>query len=196
MTSFSFFLLAVVAILVTPGPTNTLLCTSGALVAITRSLRLIVAEIAGYLVAIGVMILVGRPAIAGLPVLGLILRIVLTGYLLLLAWRFWHIDLALYDTQARAVTFGQVFLTTLLNPKAAVFAFAIFPTFNSLSASLPYFAAFTLLVMVVGACWIALGAVVGRIEDGRAARVVPRAAAAILCVAATVIAGSAIAAWS
>nr|HML44513.1 lysine transporter LysE [Hyphomicrobium zavarzinii] len=49
------FSLAVLAILGTPGPTNTLLAASGALVGWRRSLPLIGAEGEGFRIAMGVL---------------------------------------------------------------------------------------------------------------------------------------------
>lgn len=45
------FVAVVVALLATPGPTNTLLAASGAAVGLTRSPRLLLAECAGYFLA-------------------------------------------------------------------------------------------------------------------------------------------------
>ena len=58
-----FFIGLVITILFTPGPTNTLLASSGVQVGIKRSLLLIPAEAIGYILAItvwGLFIEIGR----------------------------------------------------------------------------------------------------------------------------------------
>jgi len=57
------FTLAVLALLVTPGPTNTLLAASGAIAGLARSMRLIPAELCGYLAAIATLLFIADPAI-------------------------------------------------------------------------------------------------------------------------------------
>jgi len=192
MIALPLFILAVAAVLVTPGPTNALLWTSAGLVGVRRSLPLMLPEIAGYLTTIGGMRLIGDPLIAVMPTFGLILRIALIGYLLLLSWQLWNVDPSPANLNTRVVTPGRVFLTTLLNPKALVFAFAIFPPFDGLAAAVPYTIAFVLTVGVVATGWIAFGAAVGRLGDSRMPRILPCIAAVILCLLAAVIAGSAI----
>jgi len=194
VTNLYLFVLAIVGVLATPGPTNTLLCTSGALVGTRRSLPLVIAEATGYFTAICGMRLIGSLLGTTSPSVAVVFRIVLVAYLLLLAYRLWRTKLPVVDTTVRAVSFGQVFVTTMLNPKAALFAFVIFPPFDTFSADIPYLGTFIAAVMVIGTCWIGLGAVVGTAQGGTMARFVPRAAAAALCIMATIIAGSAIAA--
>lgn len=194
MTFLPFFALAVAAILVTPGPTNALLCTSAGLVGFSRSLRLIPAELAGYLIAIGTMQTVGGPLMAAVPSFGLTLRIVLVGYLLILAWRLWHADAALTRLDVPVVTFGQVFLTTLLNPKSLVFAFAIFPPFGGLAEVFPYGVVFVLTVGIVATAWLGFGAIVRLRGGDKMSGILPRLAAVVLCAMGAIIAGAAIAA--
>jgi len=52
MTDPILFAFAVIAILATPGPTNALLATAGAANGLRRSLPLVPAELAGYVIAI------------------------------------------------------------------------------------------------------------------------------------------------
>jgi threonine/homoserine/homoserine lactone efflux protein len=188
------FVLAVAAILAMPGPTNALLCTSAGLVGIRRSLRLILAEIAGYLVTITAIISLAGPIILAIPTLGIAVRLMLVAYLLLLAWRLWRTDPSPQNGDAHIVTIAQVFVATLLNPKALVFAFTVFPPFATPMAALPHMAAFTATVAVVACGWLVLGGTVGRVAQGRWNRFLPRAAAAVIGVLASIIASSAIAA--
>ena len=67
MTEMSAFALAAIALLAVPGPTNTLLAASGAAIGLRPSLRLIPAEISGYLVAIGYLLAVLQPLVASHP---------------------------------------------------------------------------------------------------------------------------------
>ena len=198
MTTLPFFLLAVATVLVTPGPTNALLWSSAALVGLRRSLPLILGEIAGYLIAIGSLRLIGQPLIAAVPTFGLVLRLVLVGYLLLLSWQLWWVDPSIARLDKRAVTIGRVFLTTLLNPKALVFAFLIFPHTTGLTAAdlpalAPYVVGFVVTVGIVATSWISFGAVLSRLDDAVMPKLMSRIAAVVLGVIATLIAGSAIA---
>jgi threonine/homoserine/homoserine lactone efflux protein len=81
------FALAVLAILGTPGPTNTLLATGGAAVGLRRSLALIPAEAAGYTISILTLGLLLGPILAGAPMLALAMRMAVGAYLLWLAIR-------------------------------------------------------------------------------------------------------------
>lgn len=64
MASIVGFAAALLAILVVPGPTNTLLATSGATVGLARSLPLLVCELIGYEAAIAVIRLLMVPVLA------------------------------------------------------------------------------------------------------------------------------------
>jgi threonine/homoserine/homoserine lactone efflux protein len=170
------FTLAVLAVLGTPGPTNTLLATAGATGGVRRSLPLVPAEAAGYSISILALGLVLGPAVTSAPALAGALRAAVGAYLLLLAVRLWRGGRAALATGA-LVTPGQVFLTTLLNPKAIVFALGIVP-FGA-PRVWPYLLGFLLLLVSVAAGWIAAGAALGVAAGGRGwGGVVPRVGAA------------------
>lgn len=166
------FALAVLAVLATPGPTNTLLATSGAMVGLRRSLPLVPAEAAGYGIAILTLGLVLGPVMAGQPLLAAALRAAVGAYLLMLAWRLWRRGAGAV-VGAGLVRPRQLFLTTLLNPKAIVFALGIVPFGKA--PVLPYMLGFLALLVSVAVGWIGLGAVLGRAAARRGiAGVVPR----------------------
>lgn len=175
MTDPVLFALAVLALLATPGPTNTLLATAGASGGFRRSLLLVPAEAAGYLLAISLIFTLLGPAVAALPALGLALRVLVGAYLLHVAWKLWRA--APGGRAAGLVTPARVFLTTLFNPKALVFALGIVPLGAEGGAF--YLAAFALLTMMVALGWIGVGALLGRAahRTGQGA-LVPRLGAA------------------
>ena len=179
------FVLSVLAILGTPGPTNTLLDTSGAAAGVKASLPLIPAEAAGYLIAILTLGLALGPVVAASPLLAAALRIAVGGYLMLLAVRLWRRGGATL-ADGRLVTPRQVFTTTLLNPKAIVFALGVVP-FGAPRLHL-YLLGFVGMLIAVALCWIAAGAALGRAAAGTGRTgVVPRVGAAAVAAFALVL---------
>jgi threonine/homoserine/homoserine lactone efflux protein len=181
------FVLAVLTILGTPGPTNTLLATSGAAAGVRASLPLVPAEAAGYLIAILAIGLALGPAVAALPLLAAALRLGVGAYLLVLAVRLWQRGGgALVQGGRRVVTPRQIFTTTLLNPKAIVFALGVVP----FSAPRPhlYLLGFAAMLGAVALCWIGAGAALGRAAAGAGrAGMVPRVGAAAVAAFALVL---------
>jgi threonine/homoserine/homoserine lactone efflux protein len=160
------FVLAVLAILGTPGPTNTLLATAGATVGLRQSLTLIAAEAAGYTISILTLGLVLGPAVATSPLLAGALRAAVGVYLLSLALRLWRRGETALVT-GTVVTPRQVFVTTLLNPKAIVFALGVVPFGAGRDVWPPYMLGFLLLLISVAVAWIAAGAMLGRVASRR-----------------------------
>jgi len=158
--SFLTFLAATYFLLAVPGPTNTLLATSGAGIGIARSLRLLVAELCGYLLAIALLRLALGPIVGDIPIAALVLRVAVTVYILCLAFMLWRVNTRELRDGA-PVTFGQVLFATLLNPKALVFAFLLLPLEAGPLELLPWFGAIALQILTAGAAWIALGATLG-----------------------------------
>jgi threonine/homoserine/homoserine lactone efflux protein len=159
--SFLSFFTATYFLLAVPGPTNTLLATSGAGIGIARSLRLLVAELAGYLLAIMLLRLALGPIVMDIPLAAVVLRVAVTIYILCLAVMLWRVN-ARELRDGTAVTFGQVLLTTLLNPKALVFAFLLLPLEAGPIELLSWLGAIAIQIVTAGAAWITLGATLGR----------------------------------
>ncbi len=189
MTDPLLFLLAVLTILGTPGPTNTLLATAGATAGIRPSLHLLGAELSGYLIAILVIRVVLSPIIATWPVVGTVLKVMVAVYICWVAVKLWARPSAL--TGARQVSFRMVFITTLLNPKAIIFALTVIPLTH---ADLwLYFAAFAVCVVICGGGWILLGGAVGAASRGKHQGLIQKVAAVALGGFAGVILASAFA---
>jgi threonine/homoserine/homoserine lactone efflux protein len=187
------FTLAVLVLLVTPGPTNTLLAASGAIAGVTRSLRLIPAELGGYLVAIVTLLFLVGPEIQDHALAIAALKILAGLWLCGSAVRLWRNARGSVSTTRTPVEPGRVFVTTLLNPKALIFAFAIIPPRSPVAAG-PWLLGFSVLVALVGAFWIFLGRSLARANAGQLApTLISRAAAVILAVFGGALAGSAIA---
>jgi threonine/homoserine/homoserine lactone efflux protein len=195
MTDELSFIIVAVALLATPGPTNTLLATSGAASGFRKSLVLLLGEFLGYLIAIAVLITAMGPIVARAPNFGLALRIASGLYLLHVAWKLWgHTEEMLL--RKGGVSLRQVFVTTLLNPKALIFAFAIIPfgSTGDIWKSAPWLATLTLLIAIVGSCWIAAGTALQRgMGGGVSAHMCCRAGAIVLTLFAALICGTAVA---
>jgi len=164
--------LALLALLLTPGPTNTLLAVAGSERGFPRALPLIAAEMAGYLTATLPLALFGAALMADAPAL----RPVVTGSAAL--WVLW-LALGLWrsppEAAAAQVTARRVFVTTLLNPKALIVGLVLLPGVAVLWQGL---AVFLGLIAGVGALWAALGARLrARARGGRAPRLMRRGAA-------------------
>lgn len=192
MTDVVTFLFAALALLATPGPTNTLLATSGATRGFGRSLGLLAGELSGYLLAIAILIAAIGPIVATMPAFGLALSAAITLYLIRLAWVLWN-DGGHELIGERPVTLGRVFLTTLLNPKAIVFAFTLLPS-RGAPELLPWLGLLSALIVLVGTCWIAVGAGLKQGARGiTVSRLAHRAGAVVLAVFAALIGATALA---
>lgn len=170
------FILAVLSVLATPGPTNTLLATAGATVGVRRAGVMLVGELGGYLVSIAVLRFVLGPVIAAQPVLGVALKVAVALYLGWIAFKLWTRNASL--TGDGAVTLRAVFVTTLLNPKALVFAFGIIPAAHP--ELWAFILAFAVTVPAVGLCWIVIGSLIGAASGERHAGLVRKVASVTL----------------
>ena len=127
-------ILALSVLLLTPGPTNTLMALAGAERGARAAAGLIPVELCAYLCVVVPLASAGAGLMAALPGL---LPVVTAG---------------------ATVTARRVFVTTLLNPKALIIGLVLLP-----GPSLPLRAAvFAGLVCCAALAWISLGAVLAR----------------------------------
>lgn len=187
MTDPWLFVLAVLALLAAPGPTNVLLATAGALEGWRRGLPLLGAELAGYGLAVGIVRLALVPLLQESPAIGLVTKVAVALYLLLLALRLWRSRPG-GTAAAMAIRPRAVFVATLLNPKSLVVALTLMPWTSPNVAG--FIAGFGLIVVVTGAIWLALGAALGAAAGDRLS-LLPRLSAVVLTAFAGVIAASA-----
>jgi threonine/homoserine/homoserine lactone efflux protein len=193
--SLPAFALAVFLLLLTPGPTNTLLAISGAARGLKASLPLIGAELGGYLTTILPLVFLAAPMLADEPVAALVIKLASTLWMLMLAARLWNRPPS--TSEPGAITVLSVYCTTVLNPKALIVAVALIPAASfaspqALHQPFPYLAVFSLLVVVIAACWLGVGAAILRRVAATSPLLFGRVAASFLVIFAMSLAGGAI----
>ena len=147
---------------------------------------LLAGELAGYLIAVAAIRIVLGPVIHAYPLVGIGLKIAVVIYLGWVAVRLWRHNEAL--TGAQTVGVRSVFITTLLNPKALIFALSIIPAEHPALAW--FIVAFAVAVPSVGFAWILVGRAIGAASGERNAGIVRRVASVALVGFAGVIAAS------
>lgn len=186
----SFFIFAVLALLLTPGPTNTLLTVAAAARGFRPSLSLLLGELAGYLSIVVPLATIAAPLLEGRPAVATALRLVAAGWVLFLAVRLWRVSAARPDrAEGAAVTIGQVFLTTVLNPKAPIIGLVVMPH-GTLAEIAPAIGLLSLMIAGAGTGFLILGSLIGRAPIASPS-LVYRAAAFCLVVFSLGLAGSA-----
>lgn len=157
------FVLGIIIVLVMPGPTNTLLAAAGLRLGVKRAAPLAGAELAGYVVSISIWGGFLTHAAQSLGWLPTLVRIASCLYIAYLAVRMWRTAVAFHTSPQTAVGARTLFVATLLNPKAILFAGTIFPAtaFASVPAYLSAMGVFAALLVPIGLAWIAFGAALG-----------------------------------
>lgn len=185
--------LAILALLVTPGPTNSLVLLAGAERGLRGAARLIPAELAGYLLTVVPLTLVGAAMLARYPGLQAGVTIAAAVWVAVLALRLWHLP----DVVEGAPSVGAraLFVTTALNPKALIFGLVLLPSPDRLAANL---ATFVALIVLVALAWAALGAALrgGGVGQPRALFWLRRLASVFLGVMSLMLAARGFGVWA
>nr|WP_225780326.1 LysE family translocator [Pseudomonas sp. Marseille-Q3773] len=173
---FSTIFAATSLVLLVPGPTNTLLMSSGYLVGAMRTAPLLLAEAAGYSVAITAWGFVLLSVAQRLPGVLIAVKLLCTVYLVCLALKLWSTPVVSAPQTRRPIGVGALFLATLLNPKALLFASAIFPREVFLTAHLYTYAlcAFLLILAPIGFGWAMFGSMVTTVNSRRLNMLMPK----------------------
>lgn len=169
MSTILEFTGAILLLLLTPGPTNTLMALAGYSRGIARALPLIVAECVGYLTVIIPVAVLAAPFLADHPALLLAAKICASLWVLYLSYRLWFKGVA--EQNAAKVTARDILVTTMLNPKALIIAIVIMPH-GPIAELLPWLGLFAGLVVFAASGWISLGHFLAK---GKAVRLHPEA---------------------
>ncbi len=127
MVSFLFIGL-VVTILLTPGPTNTLLASAGLQAGLKHSLKLIPAEVIGYLIAITSWGVLLESVSHFIPWLPAILKLMSASFILYLAFKLWITSTEDIKLDRPLITPKALFLATLFKPESFALCFGDFST--------------------------------------------------------------------
>lgn len=151
--SFVELSIAIMVLLITPGPTNTLLFLAGSQRGWAGALRLVPFELLGYLSTVVPLSLMGATFLHDAPRARAALAVVAG---LWVGWLALKLILPQGAKQhANRIGPGEVFVTTLLNPKVLLFGLVLLPSPEHLTANIMLFAA---QVVVAAAGWAGLGA--------------------------------------
>ncbi|RSO36503.1 LysE family translocator [Acinetobacter lactucae] len=155
------FIGLVVTILLTPGPTNTLLASAGIQAGVKQSLKLIPAEVMGYLIAITSWGILLESVSHFIPWLPALLKLISATFILYLAFKLWITSIHDIKLDNPLITPRALFVATLLNPKALLFASAIFPhaAWEVFHVYFVHIAIFLSLITPIAFLWIAFGTV-------------------------------------
>ncbi|AJB49791.1 MULTISPECIES: LysE family translocator [Acinetobacter calcoaceticus/baumannii complex] len=155
-----FFVLAMLAVLLIPGPTNALLATAAHSQGLSKTFWLIPMQWLGYAYGISFWAVFIHLAAPVWPALLLILHITSVLYVFWMAFRLWKTThLQQFSQNHRNIRPRQLFFSTLKNPKSLLFAAGIFPAeaWNSPENFLMVFAAFTLTLIPAASFWMIFG---------------------------------------
>ncbi len=119
------FVFAVLALLVAPGPTNTLMGIARAQRGPPRVLRLIPAELAGYLTTILPLTWAGAQFLDRSSGVAVALKMAAAVWVMILALKLWRDRPG--EGEATGVGVVRVYVTTVLNPKALIFGLVLLP---------------------------------------------------------------------
>lgn len=148
------FSLSLAALLFAPGPTNALLALAGGEAGAWRTLRLLPVVFAAYALTVVPLAVLGADLLQQEHTVRAGVSLVAALWVAWMAFALWRRPTA--QATPPGVAHGvQLFITTLLNPKAFIIGLVLIPGQASLSTAL---ALFFVLLGAAAACWVVLGA--------------------------------------
>ncbi len=147
------FCVSLAALLLTPGPTNTLMALAGAERGWARAMRLAPVEVVAYGLVTIPLALAGESLLSAHGPLRLAVTLVAAAWVAFLALKLWRLPSG--DAMATGGKGAlKLFATTLFNPKGLVIGLVLLPSQQNLgSAAAVFFAT----LIAVSAVWAAIG---------------------------------------
>ena len=158
-----WFVLAMIAVLMIPGPTNALLASSAHQQGIAKTSMLIPAELFGYAYAISLWALLIHLSAPIWPYFIDILHILSAGYVFWMAFHLWkQSHLEQHSQKHPTIRPAQLFKKKKKNPKALLFAAGIFPveTWNNPTNVAVVYVLFSLVLLPTALFWMSFGRVI------------------------------------
>ncbi|KDR90373.1 hypothetical protein L905_23500 [Agrobacterium sp. TS43] len=152
--SYPAFISAVFILLLSPGPTNTLMGLASARDNFWRVPKLLPAELSGYLTTILPLAWLGGELIGRWPETALVLKVAAATWVMYLAAKLWMAGND--DLPYGSVTARQIYVTTMLNPKALLFGLVLLPP-STAPDFLQKLIIFVALASIVAVIWGVLG---------------------------------------
>ncbi|ENW98524.1 hypothetical protein F900_03123 [Acinetobacter modestus] len=155
-----FFVLAMLAVLLIPGPTNALLASATHQQGAFKTIIFIPIEWLGYVYGISLWALFIHLFEPIWPALDVILHTVSLALVLWMAFHLWKsAHLQKYDQRHQKIRKTKLFSATLKNPKTVLLAAGIFPveTWNSIENAVLVFAIFSVILIPVSIFWMYFG---------------------------------------
>jgi len=155
--------LALIVLLLTPGPSNTLMLLAGTEKGLLRSAALIPVELSAYLAAVLPLALASGALADRLGALRPAIAVAAGIWVLYLAWSMWR--MAPDGAAPAAVTARRLWVTTFLNPKGLVMGLVLLPAAGVGVASVALLSA---CIATVAAFWAFVGCCLPGPEEGAA----------------------------
>ncbi|AFL52431.1 threonine/homoserine/homoserine lactone efflux protein [Sinorhizobium fredii] len=150
-----YFVLSTLLILLTPGPTNTVLATCGASLGIRHAAIMPFAEAIGYFLAVSFFVVLAD-RVQGNASAFVATKLLAAGWLLYSAVKLWGMPLRTDAKSARQL-FVRVLLTTIVNPKAMLVGAVLIPSEADVAVSI-WVATYAAMSTLVGFGWVVFGA--------------------------------------
>lgn len=148
------FVAASVLVLITPGPTNTVLAACGATMGFRRAAIMPLAEAIGYIIAISFFVAFAE-VMRGNHIALAAIRLAAAAWLLYSAYRLWLTPFEPHPG-VKDAAFRRVLLTTIVNPKAMLVGTILIPAGMGMAAP-AWIGTYAVLSTIAGLGWVALG---------------------------------------